>query len=50
VFDKEIERSDHLNIGEEIDVNRKLFGLSRKHETRERVMLPVREMLRGFSR
>ena len=49
-FNKEIERIDHFHVGEQIDVDGKLFGLFGKYVTREpiavRILLPVDEVLR----
>ena len=49
-FDKEIERIDHFHVGEQIDVDGKLFGLFGKYVARQpiavRVLLPVHEVLR----
>ena len=49
-LDEEVERIDHLHVGEEIDGDGELGGLLREHETRQpvalRVLLPVHEMLR----
>ena len=49
-FDEEIERIDHLHVGEQIDVDGEFVGLLRKDVTRQpiavRVLLPVHEVLR----
>ena len=48
-FGEEVERVEHLEIGEEIDNDRELGGLFGKDETRQpiavRVLLPVHEVL-----
>ena len=49
-FDEEIERIDHLHVGDQIDVDGKLLRLFGKHVARKpiavRILLPVDEVLR----
>jgi hypothetical protein len=48
-FDEEVERIDHLEIGEQIHHDREFSGLFREYKAREpiavRILLPVHEML-----
>ena len=48
-IDEEVERVEHLHVGQEVDRYRELRGLFGKHEPRQpiavRVLLPVHEMI-----